>query len=135
MGQKDLGPAYVRAGSTFDGALSQYFVVLVDDHDGQRTRTGANRSSIGRRGGQGPRGRGARGGTRGGLLPGMFRPAFPHDSDDAIIFYVYLILKLQLKFALTEDTFEMQVKFTIKNTFFINRCWVFLASTDKDRNF
>ncbi len=58
LAQKDLGTAYVRAGSTFDGALSQYFVVLVDDYNGQRTRSGANRETLGRRGGLNSRGRG-----------------------------------------------------------------------------
>jgi len=60
--QKDLTTAYIRAGNTFDGALSQYFVVLVDDRDGQRTRSGANRSAIGRRGARGSRGRGVHAG-------------------------------------------------------------------------
>ena len=58
LAQKDLGKAYARAGNTFDGALSQYFVVLVDNHNGERTRSGANRTPVGRRGGRGSRGRG-----------------------------------------------------------------------------
>jgi hypothetical protein len=45
LAQKDLGTAYVRAGSTFDGALSQYFVVLKDDL-GSRVPTGANRIRV-----------------------------------------------------------------------------------------
>ncbi len=78
--QKDLSTAYVRAGNTFDGALSQYFIVLVDDHDGQRTRSGANRSTIGRRGGRSSRGRVARGGP----VSNFLRMAHHVESDDQI---------------------------------------------------
>jgi hypothetical protein len=57
LAQKDLGTAYVRAGSTFDGALSQYFVVLKDDL-AARILTGMNRLAIGQRGGVRSRSRG-----------------------------------------------------------------------------
>lgn len=69
LAQKDLGTAYVRAGSTFDGALSQYFVVLKDDL-GSRLPTGANRIRVGR-------GSGAGSGIRRGSTPrrGRFPPA------------------------------------------------------------
>jgi len=58
--QKDLGTAYLRAGNTFDGALSQYFIVLRDDPEG-RVRTGANQTVVGVRGRASARSRGGRG--------------------------------------------------------------------------
>lgn len=69
---RDLSTAYVRAGSTFAGAMSQYFVVLRDDLVGKFVRSGANSLPLGQRGGRGGRGgRGSRGfrGSRGGRLP------------------------------------------------------------------
>jgi hypothetical protein len=54
----DLSTAYTRAGVTFAGSMSQYFIVLSDEYV-TAPRTGANRAPIGRRGG--PRGRGDRG--------------------------------------------------------------------------
>jgi hypothetical protein len=47
---RDLSAAYKRAGSTFQGAMEQYFVVLreVDDRP---IATGSNRDTLGRRGG------------------------------------------------------------------------------------
>ena len=61
LAQKDLTTAYARAGNTFDGALSQYFIVLVDNPD--RRGVNVNRTPIGRRGGpaRGGRSRGGRG--------------------------------------------------------------------------
>jgi hypothetical protein len=50
LAQKDLGSAYLKAGSTFDGALSQYFVVLADGpRGGRRAVSASNRTPIGRR--------------------------------------------------------------------------------------
>ena len=65
LAQKDLGNAYVRAGNTFDGALSQYFIVLVDDQFKLRGGGGINRMPMGRRGGSRGGRRGGRGGFRG----------------------------------------------------------------------
>ena len=45
LAQKDLVTAYSRAGNTFDGALSQYFVVLSDGHGG----SGVNSAPVGPR--------------------------------------------------------------------------------------
>ncbi len=47
---RDLTTAYLRAGDTFHGALSQYFVVLSDQDIGRVTRTGGNQVPLGRRG-------------------------------------------------------------------------------------
>jgi len=51
LSHRDLSTAYARAGDTFTGALSQYFVVLSDDVV-IRGRS-ANRMPLGRRGGRG----------------------------------------------------------------------------------
>lgn len=48
---RDLTQAYVRAGNTFSGSMSQYFVVL-SDRLTTTVRTGANRAPLGRRGGR-----------------------------------------------------------------------------------
>jgi hypothetical protein len=58
----DLSSAYLRAGDTFAGAMSQYFIVLSDDRVLNGPRTGANRTQVGSRGAS----RGRRGG-RGGI--------------------------------------------------------------------
>lgn len=71
LAQRDLTNAYVRAGNTFDGALSQYFVVLVDDHDGLRSRSVPNRTPLGRRG------FGLRGSSRGGRQLRQTQLGFP----------------------------------------------------------
>ena len=47
---RDLTAAYVRAGDTFTGALSQYFVLLSDEAVVRGPRSGGNRMPIGRRG-------------------------------------------------------------------------------------
>jgi hypothetical protein len=57
LAQKDLSTAYLRAGNTFDGALSQYFVVLKDEV-ATRFLTGTNRIAVGHRGGSSSRSRG-----------------------------------------------------------------------------
>ncbi len=46
----DLATAYTRAGSTFSGSMSQFFVVLSDDYVLVPSR-GANRAPVRRRGG------------------------------------------------------------------------------------
>lgn len=48
LAQKDLTSAYARAGNTFDGSLSQYFVVLTEYNS--RLQSGSNRTPLGRRG-------------------------------------------------------------------------------------
>jgi len=53
----DLSTAYVRAGNTFLGAMSQYFVVLKDDLVSGSRQPSVNRAPLGRRG---PRRAGAR---------------------------------------------------------------------------
>lgn len=69
---QDLSTAYVRAGSTFMGAMSQYFVVLRDDLVSQSVRTGSNLLPLGSQ--RVPRGfRGARGGRRGRGMRGASR--------------------------------------------------------------
>ena len=50
LAPKDLSAAYVRAGDTFAGALSQYFVVLSDEAVSRGPRLGINRAPLGRRG-------------------------------------------------------------------------------------
>ncbi len=50
LGQADLATAYVRAGNTFNGALSQYFLVLTDRVP-RPVQTGSNSVGLGRRGG------------------------------------------------------------------------------------
>jgi hypothetical protein len=50
----DLSTAYVRAGSTFIGAMSQYFVVLQDQHAQRGSRPSSSRGRPGRRGGTRP---------------------------------------------------------------------------------
>jgi len=63
---QDLSKAYLRAGSTFVGAMSQYFVVLRDDLVTQSVRTGSNLLPLGSSAQRGSRGsRGVRGGRRG----------------------------------------------------------------------
>ena len=61
----DLTAAYKRAGSTFQGAMEQYFVVLAEVGD-MPVASGSNQSPIGNRGGRGARAgfRGARGRKR-----------------------------------------------------------------------
>ncbi len=49
---QDLSTAYLRAGKTFIGAMSQYFVVLNDKQASRGVRSAANRVPIGRRGGR-----------------------------------------------------------------------------------
>ena len=62
---RDLTAAYKRAGSTFQGAMEQYFVVLAEVGDAP-VASGSNQSPIGNRGGHGSRTgfRGARGRKR-----------------------------------------------------------------------
>ena len=50
LAQKDLAVAYTRAGDTFAGALSQYFIVLSDEHAFRGVRSSANRAPLGQRG-------------------------------------------------------------------------------------
>jgi len=66
----DLTAAYKRAGSTFQGAMEQYFVVLAEAGDAP-VASGSNRSPIGSRGGRGARAgfRGVRGRKRSGETP------------------------------------------------------------------
>ncbi len=52
LSDRDLATAYLRAGSTFNGAMSQYFVVLKDDLINAAPRFSANRAPLGRRGGR-----------------------------------------------------------------------------------
>lgn len=68
---RDLTIAYSRAGSTFTGALSQYFVVLSDDHVRQGLRTDANRAPLGVRGGR------FGGADRRGIARRLFQRPFP----------------------------------------------------------
>jgi hypothetical protein len=46
----DLSTAYVRAGNTFVGAMSQYFIILSDDLISSSGRVSVNRAPLGRRG-------------------------------------------------------------------------------------
>ncbi len=65
---EDLAVAYTRAGNTFNGALSQYFIVLSDNLPRPvQLRTGGNVAALGRRGG--------RGGRVPGSFPGFRRPS------------------------------------------------------------
>jgi hypothetical protein len=48
----DLGLSYQRAGTTFDGAMSQYFIVLDDQYVGSGRSSSLNRAPPGRRGGR-----------------------------------------------------------------------------------
>jgi len=76
----DLASAYTRAGATFSGSMSQYFIVLSDEYV-TAPRTGANRAPMGRRGGnrgRGDRGRGDR--SRPGRAPRR-SPAFAQRYD------------------------------------------------------
>jgi len=73
----DLASAYTRAGVTFAGSMSQYFIVLSDEYV-SAPRTGANRAPIGRRGG--PRGRGTHSQSRFGR-GSRRQPAFPPRYD------------------------------------------------------
>lgn len=52
---KDLTAAYVRAGTTFFGSMSQYFIVLSDELVNRGGRTPVNRIPLGTRGGRGGR--------------------------------------------------------------------------------
>jgi len=54
LSDSDLSTAYVRAGSTFSGSMSQYFVVLKDSLINSLPRSSANRAPLGRRGGRQP---------------------------------------------------------------------------------
>jgi hypothetical protein len=72
LSSSDLSLAYVRAGTTFTGAMSQYFVVLEDKFVVQGGPTGINRAPLGRRGARGTS-------TRRGGPP--FRP---HVTPEAI---------------------------------------------------
>ncbi len=67
---KDLATAYTRAGDTFKGAMSQYFVVLQDVlvNAPRGVRTGTNLAPLGTRGARGPGSRGGR--SRGAVRPG-----------------------------------------------------------------
>ena len=58
---RDLTTAYTRAGATFAGAMSQYFVVMSDDHLRGDLTSSANRVPVGRRGGFAPGGTRSRG--------------------------------------------------------------------------
>jgi hypothetical protein len=51
LSPRDLTTAYVRAGDTFRGALSQYFILLSDEVEARGQRNGANRVPLGRRAG------------------------------------------------------------------------------------
>lgn len=71
LSDQDLSTAYVRAGNTFLGSMSQYFVVLRDELVSQSARTGPNQLPLGRTSQIASRGqRGSRGGRRGrGVRP------------------------------------------------------------------
>jgi hypothetical protein len=70
----DLTVAYTRAGSTFRGAMSQYFIVLSDEHVLSGERSGVNRIPIGGRGSRGGRGRPwSRGGRGTSISRGGYR--------------------------------------------------------------
>ena len=43
--------AYTGAGTTFAGAMSQYFVVMTDDHLCEGLMSGSNQAPVGRRSG------------------------------------------------------------------------------------
>lgn len=73
----DLSSAYTRAGVTFAGSMSQYFIVLSDDYV-SAPQTGANRAPVGRRGGL--RGRGTHSQSRFGR-GSRRQPAFPPRFD------------------------------------------------------
>jgi hypothetical protein len=49
LSPRDLTAAYVRAGDTFRGALSQYFIVLSNEDMTRGSRSSANRVPLGRR--------------------------------------------------------------------------------------
>ncbi len=56
LSDRDLTVAYTRAGTTFRGAMSQYFVVMSDRGISRGGRIGANHVPLGSRGGRGSRG-------------------------------------------------------------------------------
>jgi len=75
----DLVPAYKRAGSTFQGSMEQYFVLLREDFV-PPTAQGANLHPLGVRGRVGTSNRGSaatRGPGRGSYLAAVRRPPFP----------------------------------------------------------
>jgi len=74
LNSSDLTKAYLRAGTTFAGALSQYFVVLTENRcEPHSLRSGSNRVPIGRRGG--------RASGRGRLQPASARNLFAMTID------------------------------------------------------
>ena len=80
---KDLTSAYRRAGSTFRGAMEQYFVVLSEVED-VPLASGSNQSPIGARGGRGGGSRpfqGSRGGFSGNR--GQKRSGSPQASSSS----------------------------------------------------
>ena len=52
IGSGDLSTAYLRAGNTFVGAMSQYFIVMNEACVAGGSRSGVNRAPLGRRGGR-----------------------------------------------------------------------------------
>jgi hypothetical protein len=77
---EDLTLAYVRAGSTFTGAMSQYFIVLEDRLVVRGGTSTANRVPLGRRGGRGGLSRRGHHPSRSGAAPGFGR-ATPREAS------------------------------------------------------